>query len=73
MQLNFLVPSSNEVVDNMRRGGIATRTAEPFVASQTLDNAARVMNTTIPEQDRQLISKAAHTWPLFFFFFFSFP
>lgn len=51
----------------MRRGGIATRTAEPFVASQTLDNAARVMDTAISENERQLISKAAYAW-LFFFF-----
>lgn len=35
------------MVDDMGRRGVATRTAKPFVARQTFDNAAWVMDTAV--------------------------
>lgn len=39
--------SSDEMVDNVRRGRVATGTAKPLAARQALNNAARVMDTAI--------------------------
>lgn len=47
MQLDFLVASSNEVIDDMRRRGIATGAAEPLVARETFHHAAGVMDTAV--------------------------
>lgn len=43
--------SSDEVIDDMRRGGVATGAAEPLVARKTFHHAARVMNATVPKDD----------------------
>jgi hypothetical protein len=47
MELDFSVASSNEMVHNMRRGTVAFGAAEPFVAGQAFDNAARRMDTAV--------------------------
>lgn len=49
------MPSPDKMVDNMRRGGIATSTAEPFAASQTLDNTAWIMDTAISKEKPPLV------------------
>jgi hypothetical protein len=46
------VSSTDQVVHDVRRRGIATRATKPFAASETLDNTARGMNTTISAVDR---------------------
>jgi len=33
VKLDFLVPRADKVIDNVRRGGVATRAAKPLVAS----------------------------------------
>lgn len=49
MQLDLLVASTNEVVDNMGGRGIAAGAAEPLVALlvQALDDARRVVDAAI--------------------------
>lgn len=51
------------MVDDMRRRGVTTRTAKPFIASQTFDDAAWIMDTTVSEYkriDRQQRSYIVH-------------
>jgi hypothetical protein len=48
MKLDFLVSGANEVVDDVGRSGISSRTAKPLVAGETLNNAARRVNTAVP-------------------------
>ena len=47
MELHLLVASTDQVVDNMRRGGVATRATEPFAAGQTSDDRAWVMYAAV--------------------------
>lgn len=56
MQLNFLVSSPDQMVDNMRRRGVATGTAEPLTASQAFNNAAWVMDSTVSKRNLELAS-----------------
>jgi hypothetical protein len=44
------MPGANEVIDNVGRGCIPTSAAEPFTASKTSDNTARVVNATVSKQ-----------------------
>ena len=59
MQLNFLVASSNEMVDDMGGRSVTTGTAKPLVAGQALDNAARIVNTAIPFETRNVSEDVA--------------
>jgi len=47
MQDDFLVLGTNEVIDDVRGRGIATRVAEPFGADETLYDGGRVVNPTV--------------------------
>lgn len=47
MKLYFLVSSSNQMVDDVRRGCITTGATEPFSASQTLDYTRSVMDAAV--------------------------
>lgn len=49
MELDFLVTTSDEVVDNVGDVAVPAGTAEPFVADQTLDDAARRVDATVTE------------------------
>lgn len=51
MQLHFLVSSANKMVDNVRGGGVAASTAEPFVAAQTLDDTGGVVYAAVSTRD----------------------
>ena len=50
MELDFLVASSNKVVDDVRRRSVAAGAAEPLVAGQALDDAASVVYATVSMQ-----------------------
>lgn len=50
MKLNLFVTGSNKMVDDVGRGSVATSATEPLVATQTLDNAAWRMNSTVSVQ-----------------------
>jgi hypothetical protein len=47
VELDFLVASSDKVVDNMGRRGVAAGTAEPFIARETFDNATGVVDSAV--------------------------
>lgn len=47
MELDFLMTSSDKVIDDMGRRSIATCTAEPLIASKTFDDAARVVDAAV--------------------------
>ena len=57
MELNFLVSSSDKMVDDMGRGSIATGTTEPLAATKTLDNAAGRMDAAVSSPNVSLASK----------------
>ncbi|KAI6749190.1 hypothetical protein HG531_008137 [Fusarium graminearum] len=44
VKLNFLVASSNEVVHDVGRSTIASRTAKPFIASNAKEQGAQAVN-----------------------------
>jgi hypothetical protein len=53
------------MVDDMRRRGITTCTAEPLIARKAFDNTARIMNATVsrivsqlfPQNDMQTLTR----------------
>ena len=47
MKLDFLVTSTDKMVDYMGSGGVSAATAEPLVAGKAFDDAGRVMDTAI--------------------------
>ena len=47
MELDFLVASSNQVVDDVRRRSVPARAAEPLVAGQALDDAASIVDAAV--------------------------
>lgn len=47
MQLDFLVAGADQMVDDVRRRRVATGTAEPLAAGQTLDDAPGVVDATV--------------------------
>lgn len=47
MQLDFLVASSHQVVDDVRGGSVAAGAAEPLVAGKALDDTAWVVDTAV--------------------------
>ena len=47
MELDFLVSCSDKVVDDVGGRGVASGAAEPFLASQTSDNAAGVVDAAV--------------------------
>lgn len=49
MELDLFVAGSDKVVDDVRRGSVATGTAEPFAAGQTSHNAAGIVDSTVAE------------------------
>ena len=51
------------MVDNMRGRGIATCTAEPFVASQAFDYTALVVDATISKERELAVSKDCTYFP----------
>lgn len=48
MELDLFVASANEMVDNVGGGCVSASATEPLVARQALDDAAGVMDATIP-------------------------
>lgn len=51
MQLDLLVARSDEVVDDVCRGAVASGTTEPFVTSETFDNTTGRVNTAVSVLD----------------------
>ena len=49
------------MVDDMRGRGIATCTAEPFVASQAFNNTALVVDATVSKEENFPLAKTVHT------------
>jgi hypothetical protein len=47
VQLHFLVTCADKMIDDVRRRGVATGTAEPLATSKALDDAARVVDATV--------------------------
>ena len=47
VELDFLVASADEVVDDVRCGAIAAGATEPLVASQALDDRGRGMDPAV--------------------------
>lgn len=60
MQLHFLVPSADKVVDDVRGRGVAASTAEPFVTAQTLDDTGRIVDATVSVVPDTLVSCQYH-------------
>lgn len=50
MQLDLLVASPNEMVDDVRGGCVATSAAKPLIAGKAFDNTARVVDAAISKQ-----------------------
>ena len=48
--------SSDKVVDNMGRRGVAAGAAEPFIARETFDNATGVVDSAVPRKSSILVS-----------------
>ena len=61
VKLDFLVTSANEMVDNMRRARISSGTAKPLVASKTLNDRTRRVNTAVSMS--YATESANHTTP----------
>ena len=53
MELDFFVSRSHEMVDNMRRRGVAAGAAKPFATCKAFNHAARVVNSTISVADNK--------------------
>jgi hypothetical protein len=47
VELDFLVASADQVVDDVGGRGVAASAAEPLVASKTLDDTASTVDATI--------------------------
>lgn len=47
MKLNFLVASSNEVVHDVGRSTVASRTAKPFIACETFNDTSWRVNAAV--------------------------
>ena len=47
MELNFLVASADEMVDDVRGRGVAAGATEPFLADKTLDDAGGIVDAAI--------------------------
>ena len=50
MQLDLFVASADQMVDDVRRRGIAASATEPLIAGETLDNASSIVDATISTQ-----------------------
>ena len=51
MQLNLLVASANQMIDDVGGRGVAAGAAEPLVTGEALDDASRIVNTAITAQN----------------------
>ena len=49
MQDNLLVAGTNQMVDNMRGGGVSAAATEPFATNGALNNACDVVDSAVPE------------------------
>lgn len=50
VQLDLLVSGTDQVVDDVRRGGVASRAAEPLAAGKALDHTAGGMDATVSSE-----------------------
>jgi hypothetical protein len=57
VQLDLLVASADQMVDDVGGRGIAPGTAEPLVAGEAFDDASCIMNATITARDIFLATK----------------
>ena len=57
MKLNLLVASSDQMIDNVRRRGIASRTTKPLATGKTSDNCAWSVDAAI-----SILDSANNPW-----------
>jgi hypothetical protein len=50
VQLDLLMASANQMINDVGGRGVAAGAAEPFVAGEALDDASRIVNAAITAQ-----------------------
>jgi hypothetical protein len=58
MKNDFFMFGADEVVDNMRSGGISAGVAEPFLTDDAFYNRSRIVDTTVTVENTYISFKA---------------